>query len=97
MPDEHREVLQTLLYFLLKIAKHSDINQMTDSNLAICFAPSLFQYTSHSIFCRQGSGSPNPRELIEVKAAQECLLYFLKNNEHIFNVSSTNIIRCVST
>lgn len=85
MPDEHREVLQALLHFLLRIAKYADVNQMNDNNLAICFAPALFQYSSHSSFYRQGLGS-NSRELIEVKAAQECLLYMLKNNNTIFNV-----------
>uniref|UniRef100_A0A0R3QFN5 Rho-GAP domain-containing protein n=1 Tax=Brugia timori TaxID=42155 RepID=A0A0R3QFN5_9BILA len=43
LPDEHREALQTLLYFLHDIAKHSATNSMTPQNLAVCFAPSLFQ------------------------------------------------------
>ena len=36
-------MLQTLLYFLSDIAAHKDVNQMPASNLAVCFAPSLFQ------------------------------------------------------
>lgn len=43
LPDENREVLQTLLYFLSDIAANKDYNQMPASNLAVCFAPSLFQ------------------------------------------------------
>ena len=42
LPDENREVLQTLLYFLSDIAQRRDENQMPASNLAVCFAPSLF-------------------------------------------------------
>ncbi|KAK4871855.1 hypothetical protein RN001_015979 [Aquatica leii] len=92
MPDEHREVLQTILYYLLKIAKCSDVNQMNENNLAICFAPSLFQYSSHSSFCKQGS--PSQRELIDVKAAQECLLYLMKNNDDIFNIPREFLNQC---
>ena len=42
LPDENREVLQTLLYFLSDIASRSAENQMPAENLAVCFAPSLF-------------------------------------------------------
>ena len=42
LPDENREVLQTLLYFLSDIASRSADNQMPAENLAVCFAPSLF-------------------------------------------------------
>ena len=43
LPDENREVLQTLLLFLSDISECKDVNQMPASNLAVCFAPSLFQ------------------------------------------------------
>ncbi|KAF5274760.1 hypothetical protein FQR65_LT04313 [Abscondita terminalis] len=92
MPDEHREVLQTILFYLLKIAKCSDVNQMNENNLAICFAPSLFQYSSHSSFCKQGS--PSQRELVDVKAAQECLLYLMKNNNDVFNIPREFLNQC---
>lgn len=42
LPDENREVLQTLLYFLSDVAAAVDENQMTPTNLAVCLAPSLF-------------------------------------------------------
>ena len=48
LPDENREVLQTLLYFLSDIAANKDCNQMPASNLAVCFAPSLFQIAGAS-------------------------------------------------
>lgn len=86
MPDEHCEVLQTLIYFLSNIASHADINQMNESNLAVCFAPSLFHYNQVSS-SRQGMGAPHPRELAETKAAHECLLYFIKNHKTLFSVS----------
>ena len=41
LPDENREVLQTLLYFLSDIASAEE-NQMTAGNLAVCQAPSIF-------------------------------------------------------
>lgn len=40
LPDENREVLQTLLYFLSDIASAEE-NQMTAGNLALCLAPSI--------------------------------------------------------
>ncbi|KAF5300209.1 hypothetical protein FQA39_LY11243 [Lamprigera yunnana] len=92
MPDEHREVLQTILYYLLKIAKCADVNQMNENNLAICFAPSLFQYSSHSSFCKQNL--PSQKELVDVKAAQECLLYLLKHSGEIFNIPIEFLSQC---
>lgn len=87
MPDEHCEVLQALLHFLSNIAEKSEVNQMNESNLAVCFAPSLFHY--NQVPCnRQGLGSPHPRELAENKAAHDCLLYLLKNHTTIFSVSN---------
>lgn len=40
LPDENREVLQTLLYFLSDIASAQE-NQMTADSLAVCLAPSI--------------------------------------------------------
>lgn len=42
MPDESREVLQTLLYFLHDVTSLVEENQMTPMNLAVCLGPSLF-------------------------------------------------------
>lgn len=42
MPDENREVLQTLLYFLRDVTSVVEENQMTPMNLAVCLGPSLF-------------------------------------------------------
>ncbi|KAH0616175.1 hypothetical protein JD844_027108 [Phrynosoma platyrhinos] len=42
LPDENREVLQILLYFLSDVTAAVKENQMTPTNLAVCLAPSLF-------------------------------------------------------
>lgn len=42
MPDENREVLQALLYFLRDVTSLVEENQMTPMNLAVCLGPSLF-------------------------------------------------------
>lgn len=42
MPDENREVLQTLLSFLRDVTSLVEENQMTPMNLAVCLGPSLF-------------------------------------------------------
>lgn len=42
MPDENREVLQTLLCFLRDVTSVVEENQMTPMNLAVCLGPSLF-------------------------------------------------------
>lgn len=42
MPDENREVLQTLLCFLSDVTSSVEENQMTPMNIAVCLAPSLF-------------------------------------------------------
>ncbi|KAK7925975.1 hypothetical protein WMY93_008285 [Mugilogobius chulae] len=42
MPDENREVLQTLLFFLRDVTSVVEENQMTPMNLAVCLGPSLF-------------------------------------------------------
>ena len=42
LPTENRYVLRVLLGLLGETAEHSDNNHMTVHNLAVCFAPSLF-------------------------------------------------------
>lgn len=85
MPDEHTEVLHVLLRFMQHIASHASVNQMNESNLATCFAPSLFHY-SQSSSIKQGLGSPHPRELAENRAAHDCLLFLLKNFQKLYRV-----------
>ena len=54
LPDENREVLQTLLYFLSDIASAEE-NQMTAGTLAVCLAPSIFHLNVSK------KDSPSPR------------------------------------
>lgn len=88
MPDEHREVLHVLLDFLQYVASHASVNQMNESNLATCFAPSLFHY-SQSSSIKQGLGSPHPRELAENRAAHDCLFFLLKNFRKLYTVKNS--------
>ncbi|KAJ8969835.1 hypothetical protein NQ317_007708 [Molorchus minor] len=91
MPDEHLEVLQGLLHFLLSIAKHSQVNQMNESNLAMCFCTLAFHYSQAY---KQNLGSPHPKELAENKAGHECLLYFLKHFNTLFRVPQEFLNQC---
>lgn len=42
LPDQNREALRALLFFLREAAARVEQNQMTPTNLAVCLAPSLF-------------------------------------------------------
>ncbi|KAL0162292.1 hypothetical protein M9458_041688, partial [Cirrhinus mrigala] len=46
LPDENREALQSLLLFLQEVVACVEENQMTPTNIAVCFAPSLFHLNS---------------------------------------------------
>ena len=94
LPDENREVLQSLLYFLADISQNASEHQMTASNLAVCFAPSLFSLNG----TKSATGSPSPRrprknigvpdarELLEQKAAHECLTTMINECKQLFTV-----------
>nr|XP_022901316.1 rho GTPase-activating protein 7 isoform X2 [Onthophagus taurus] len=92
MPDEHRQVLEVLLNFLSKIAEYSSENQMNESNLALCFAPTLFHH--NQVVNRQVTGIPHPKELDENKAAHECLLFLIKNFDKLFHVPTDLLNQC---
>lgn len=59
LPDENREALQTLLYFLSDVAAMVEENQMTPTNLAVCLAPSLFHLNTLK---RENSSPSDPTE-----------------------------------
>ncbi|XP_077864300.1 rho GTPase-activating protein 7-like [Saccoglossus kowalevskii] len=100
MPDENIEVLQSLLLFLSDIAEHSDTNQMTAHNLAVCFAPSLF----HMSGPRSGSspqrrrranlGKPDQKELSDNIAAHECLATMIKEVKKLFVIPEETMMKC---
>ncbi|XP_064637812.1 uncharacterized protein LOC135494012 isoform X2 [Lineus longissimus] len=102
MPDENREVLQSLLLFLSDLADHSDTNQMNASNLSVCFAPSLFNVLrSYSTGTgnsprrnRRATGIPDQKELLEQKATHECLTHMIKDCKKLFMIPEDTIAKC---
>ncbi|XP_063169809.1 stAR-related lipid transfer protein 8 [Candoia aspera] len=93
MPDENREVLQTLLYFLSDVAS-SEENQMTAGNLAVCLAPSLFHLsvskkgsTSPRSIHRRGTvGKPDQKDLNENMAATQGLSHMIADCKKLFQI-----------
>lgn len=69
LPDENREVLQTLLYFLSDVTAAVKENQMTPTNLAVCLAPSLF----HLNTLKRENSSPRYRS--EGQGQAQALFY----------------------
>ncbi|XP_062916936.1 stAR-related lipid transfer protein 8 [Mobula hypostoma] len=93
MPDQNREVLQSLLYFLSDIASVQQ-NQMTAGNLAVCLAPSLFhlnvlkkETSSPRMIRRRGVLSkPDQRDLSENLAATEGLGHMITECKKLFQI-----------
>ncbi|KAJ8266487.1 hypothetical protein GJAV_G00130980 [Gymnothorax javanicus] len=93
LPDENREVLQTLLYFLSDIASAQG-NQMTAGNLAVCLAPSVFHLNvskkeggSPRLLHRRGtSGKPDQKDLNENMAATQGLSHMIAECKKLFQI-----------
>ncbi|XP_050497225.1 rho GTPase-activating protein 7-like [Diabrotica virgifera virgifera] len=97
LPEEHSQVFQALLYFLLNIASKSEQNQMTELNLTLCWAPSLFDFSSIVQKSQEEArGSSDSKELAENKAAQECLLFCLQYFHKLFKIPRRFINQCTS-
>ncbi|XP_052278825.1 uncharacterized protein LOC127877199 isoform X2 [Dreissena polymorpha] len=102
MADENRDVLQSLLLFLSDISKHANRHQMTASNLAVCFAPSLFNMggprsasqTPSPRRNRKNPGIPDPRELMEQTAAHQCLTLMIQECKKLFTISTSTLSKC---
>uniref|UniRef100_A0A8C5M0Q3 Rho GTPase-activating protein 7 n=1 Tax=Leptobrachium leishanense TaxID=445787 RepID=A0A8C5M0Q3_9ANUR len=94
LPDENREVLQTLLYFLSDVASAVDENQMTPTNLAVCLAPSLFhlntlkrENSSPRVMQRKQSlGKPDQKDLNENLAATQGLAHMIAECKKLFQI-----------
>lgn len=91
LPEENLEVLHCLLLFLGDIAQQADQHQMNASNLAVCFAPSLFNLNSSLGSSsprrqRKSPGVPDQRELLEQKAVHECFTFMITNCKKLFMV-----------
>ncbi|KAJ6663171.1 hypothetical protein lerEdw1_010307, partial [Lerista edwardsae] len=93
MPDENREVLQTLLYFLSDITSAEE-NQMTAGNLAVCLAPSIFHLnvskkestSPRMIHKRSTMGKPDQKDLNENMAATQGLSHMITDCKKLFQV-----------
>ncbi|XP_053555006.1 stAR-related lipid transfer protein 8 isoform X2 [Bombina bombina] len=93
MPDENRDVLQSLLYFLSDISSSQE-NQMTAGNLAVCLAPSVFhlniskkESTSPRVMQKRGaSGKPDHKDLSENMAATQGLLHMVTECKKLFQI-----------
>uniref|UniRef100_A0A8D0KUD6 StAR related lipid transfer domain containing 8 n=1 Tax=Strix occidentalis caurina TaxID=311401 RepID=A0A8D0KUD6_STROC len=98
MPDENREVLQTLLYFLSDIASAEE-NQMTAGNLAVCLAPSIFhlnvskkESTSPRVMQKRGTmGKPDQKDLNENMAATQGLSHMITDCKKLFQVGDCGV------
>ncbi|KAL1378890.1 hypothetical protein pipiens_015291 [Culex pipiens pipiens] len=101
LPDEHREVLYTLLCFLGKVVSKASQNQMTANNLAVCLAPSLFYSISGSRSStasprrkKGATGQPDEKELNETRASHDCLAYLIQNYRTLWTISSERMRKC---
>ncbi|XP_053130051.1 stAR-related lipid transfer protein 8 isoform X2 [Hemicordylus capensis] len=100
MPDENREVLQTLLYFLSDIASAEE-NQMTAGNLAVCLAPSIFhlnvckkESTSPRLIHKKGTvGKPDQKDLNENLAATQGLSHMITDCKKLFQIPHDMLIQ----
>ncbi|KAF3705762.1 StAR-related lipid transfer protein 13 START domain-containing protein 13 [Channa argus] len=94
MPDENREVLQTLLYFLRDVTSLVEENQMTPMNLGVCLGPSLFNLSilknetlsPRSIQRKYTTGRPDEKDLNENQAATQGLAHMITECQHLFQI-----------
>ncbi|XP_038150372.1 stAR-related lipid transfer protein 13 isoform X2 [Cyprinodon tularosa] len=94
MPDENREVLQTLLCFLSDVTSSVEENQMTPMNIAVCLAPSLFHLnimkkdnlSPKAMQKRYATGRPDQKDLNENLAAAQGLAHMIMECNRLFEV-----------
>ncbi|XP_051256668.1 stAR-related lipid transfer protein 13 isoform X1 [Dicentrarchus labrax] len=94
MPDENREVLQTLLSFLRDVTSLVEENQMTPMNLAVCLGPSLFHLSilknetlsPRSIQRKYTTGRPDQKDLSENLAATQGLAHMIIECQRLFQI-----------
>uniref|UniRef100_A0A8D0BA42 StAR related lipid transfer domain containing 8 n=1 Tax=Salvator merianae TaxID=96440 RepID=A0A8D0BA42_SALMN len=104
MPDENREVLQTLLYFLSDVASAEE-NQMTAGNLAVCLAPSIFhlnvskrESSSPRVIPRRGTmGKPDQKDLNENMAATQGLSHMIADCKKLFQIPQDMMLQLCTT
>ncbi|XP_034463379.1 rho GTPase-activating protein 7 [Hippoglossus hippoglossus] len=92
LPDENREALMTLLFFLRDVVASVDENQMTPTNIAVCLAPSLFHLNTvkrdanaaRSSPRKYSLGRPDQRDLSENLAATQALADMITEAQRLF-------------
>ncbi|XP_060719669.1 stAR-related lipid transfer protein 8 [Tachysurus vachellii] len=103
LPDENREVLQTLLYFLSDISTAEE-NQMTAHTLAVCLAPSILHLNtskrdtaSHGLISKRRRAKPDHKDLSENMAATECLSHMITECKKLFQVPQEMMLQACSS
>ncbi|KAG8579050.1 hypothetical protein GDO81_010696 [Engystomops pustulosus] len=95
LPDENREALKMLLYFFRDVVACASENQMTQTNIAVCLAPSLFHLNSlrrESSSSTRASqrkyslGKPDQKDLSENLAATQGLAHMIAECNRLFQV-----------
>uniref|UniRef100_A0A3B4T224 Si:dkeyp-23e4.3 n=1 Tax=Seriola dumerili TaxID=41447 RepID=A0A3B4T224_SERDU len=94
LPDENREGLRTLLFFLRDVVACVDENQMTPTNIAVCLAPSLFHLNTlkrdanaaRSSHRKYSLGRPDQRDLSENLAATQGLANMITEAQRLFQL-----------
>ncbi|XP_077403463.1 rho GTPase-activating protein 7 isoform X2 [Vanacampus margaritifer] len=94
LPDENREALRTLLYFLCDVVACVDENHMTPTNVAVCLAPSLFHLNAlkrdaganRSSHRKYSLGRPDQRDLSENLAATQGLADMITEARRLFEI-----------
>ncbi|KAK7925358.1 hypothetical protein WMY93_007668 [Mugilogobius chulae] len=93
LPDEQREALKTLLYFLNDVVSSSEENHMTHTNMAVCLAPSVFhlsapQRDNHRPRPgqRKSSLGPDQKDLTENLAATQALAHMISEAHTLFQL-----------
>ncbi|XP_067950130.1 rho GTPase-activating protein 7-like isoform X3 [Watersipora subatra] len=103
LPDESREVLESLLYFLSDMASYHEENQMTANNLAVCFAPSLFNIHNRSAQTKspkttqKNAPIADQKEILEHRSATDCLTSMITNCKKVFRVPENFFSQCSSS
>ncbi|XP_041807759.1 rho GTPase-activating protein 7 isoform X2 [Chelmon rostratus] len=104
LPDENREALRTLLFFLRDVVACVDENQMTPTNIAVCLAPSLFHLNTlkrdanapRSSHRKYSLGRPDQRDLSENLAATQGLANMITEAQRLFQLPEFWPGQCLS-
>ncbi|XP_054612105.1 rho GTPase-activating protein 7 isoform X4 [Dunckerocampus dactyliophorus] len=94
LPDENREALRTILFFLRDVVACVEENQMTPTNIAVCLAPSLFHLNAlkrdtsaaRSSHRKHSLGRPDQRDLSENLAATQGLANMITEAQRLFEI-----------